>query len=270
MLLGFTLMLSLISHRTSFQVMRDTVSALLIRELKVRFGSTKLGYFWALALPALEASAIAIIFTLLGRSSLSGAPVALFLLVGILPYKSFFKISSSISLGIKSNKALFAYRQVSPVDPLITRLVIEATTHFIVFSLLMLVMLWIGFDVMPDKPLGFLLVNILMILMASGFGLCLCSAIQYYDDTPKVIGLITQPFFFISGILFVITMIPSQYWHYLTWNPLLHLTELSRDTMFSSYQTPVGDWFYLLKITGVFWGLGLSLYWVNRQRFVAT
>lgn len=255
--------------RSRVRVMQDTVSALLIRELKARFGSKKLGYFWALALPAVEASAIAVIFTVLGRSSLSGVPVALFLLVGTLPYKSFFRISNAMASGIKSNKALFSYRQVAPIDPVITRFIIEVATHFIVFFLLMLFMLWLGFDSIPEKPLELIMVNIIMALTAAGLGLCLCSAVQYYEDTLKIFGLITQPLFFISGVFFAITMIPSQYWGYLTWNPLLHVIELSRDAMFSSYRTPIGDWFYLVKIMLVLWGMGLSLYWVNRQKFLA-
>ena len=35
--------------RTSIQVMRDTVYALMMRELKTRFGARKLGYFWGVS-----------------------------------------------------------------------------------------------------------------------------------------------------------------------------------------------------------------------------
>jgi len=265
-----TCMSNFVSQRTPRQVMQDTIFALLTRELKVRFGSKKLGYFWALAEPILQSSIIAIIFTLLGRSSLSGVPVALFILMGILPFRGFTKASIQLATAIKANKALFAYRQVSPIDPFITRLLIESATYLVVYSLLMVALFWIGFQIIPEKPLELILINLFMLSMASGYGLLLSNLVLFYDDTPRIISLIQQPLFFISGIFFVITMIPAQYWHYLTWNPLLHFTELSRDAMFSSYKTPVGDWLYLLTITIFLWGSGLSFYWINRHRFLAS
>jgi len=249
--------------------MQDTVSALLARELKTRFGSKKLGYFWALTEPVLQASVIAIVFTILGRASLSGAPVALFILLGILPFRGFTKVSIQLATAIKANKALFSYRQVSPIDPFVTRFLIETATYTCVYFLLLGILAWLDFSVMPEKPLEFIFINITMLIMAGGFGLILCSAIVFYEDASRVIGLVMQPFFFISGVFFVMPMIPVKYWSYLTWNPLLHLTELSRDAMFSSYQTPVGEWSYLLFIVVCLWALGLSLYWVNRQRFLA-
>ena len=269
-LVGSEYMSNIVSRRTSRQVMQDTISALLTRELKVRFGSKRLGYFWALAEPVLQASVIAIIFTILGRSSLSGVPVALFLLLGILPFRGFTKASTQLATAIKANKALFAYRQVSPIDPFITRLLIESATYLVVYSLLMIALFWIGFQVIPEKPLELILINLFMLSMAAGYGLLLSNLVLFYDDAPRIISLIHQPLFFISGIFFVITMIPAQYWHYLTWNPLLHFTELSRDAMFSSYKTPVGDWLYLLTITIFLWGSGLSFYWINRHRFLAS
>ncbi len=262
-------MSNFVSQRTPRQVMQDTVFALLARELKVRFGSKKLGYFWALAEPALQASVIAIIFTILGRSSLSGVPVALFILLGILPFRGFTKASIQLATAIKANKALFSYRQVSPIDPFITRFLIEIATYTCVYLLLLSVLAWLDFSVIPEKPLEFIFINIMMLIMAGGFGLILCSIVIFYEDASRVIGLIIQPLFFISGVFFVMPMIPVKYWNYLTWNPLLHLTELSRDAMFSSYQTPVGEWSYLLFIVVCLWALGLSLYWVNRQRFLA-
>ena len=61
--------------------MRDTIHALLMRELKTRFGAKKLGYFWALAEPIAQAAIFALLFTLIGRTSITGVPVALFLII---------------------------------------------------------------------------------------------------------------------------------------------------------------------------------------------
>ena len=129
--------------RSSLQITKDTVHALLMRELKTRFGASKLGYFWAIAEPVAQASILAIIMTIIGKSSLAGVSVALFLISGVMPFKAFNKTVTQLSVGISSNTALFAYRQVSPIDPILTRLVIELATYFIVYMIILSVMAWL-------------------------------------------------------------------------------------------------------------------------------
>ncbi len=254
--------------RSSIQIAKDTVHALLMRELKTRFGASKLGYFWALAEPVAQASIIAVLFTLIGRNSLSGVPVALFLISGVMPFKAFSKTLTQLSSGITANKALFAYRQVSPIDPIITRLIIELSTFFIVYIIILAVMFWLGFDVWPQDILALIVASFLLLLLAFGLALCMSSALLYWQDSDKILGMVMTPMFLISGILYCATMIPAKFWFLFTWNPIFHAIELSRDAFFVSYQTPVGSWGYLALTSLFFTTLGLMLYRVNREKFV--
>jgi capsular polysaccharide transport system permease protein len=254
--------------RTSIQIAKDTVHALLMRELKTRFGASKLGYFWALAEPVAQASILAILFTLIGRTSLSGVPVALFLISGIMAFKAFSKCLTQLSSGITANKALFAYRQVSPIDPIITRLIIELSTFFIVYIIILAAMYWLGVDVWPQDILALITASLLLLLLAFGLALCISSAQLYWQDTSKLIGMVMTPMFFISGVFYCATMIPAKFWFLFTWNPIFHAIELSRDAFFASYQTPVGSWGYLALTSFTFTVLGLMLYRVNREKFV--
>lgn len=72
--------------RTSLQVLRDVTFGLLIRELKTRFGSYRLGYAWALIDPLLIIGAFSLIFGLRGHSGFGGAPAPLFITAGYLPF----------------------------------------------------------------------------------------------------------------------------------------------------------------------------------------
>lgn len=256
------------NERTSLQIMKDTVFALMMRELRTRFGASKLGYFWALAEPAGQAIVFAILFTLIGRNTLTGVPVALFILSGVLPFKFFSKLLPQLSAAVISNRALFSYRQVAPIDPIITRFLIEVATFVIVYVLLMSAMAWWGYSVWPEDLMKLLGACFLLVALGFGLGLILCSLAAHWDDTGKLLGMIIRPMFFISGIFFCATMIPQQYWYLFTWNPIFHVIELSRDALFQSYTTPVGNWYYVAFITLSVNSLGLMLYQVNRQRFV--
>ncbi|NRD72369.1 ABC transporter permease [Shewanella sp. VB17] len=250
--------------------MRDTVHALMMREIKTRFGSNRLGYFWALAEPIAQAGIMALMFSLIGRSSVSGIPVALFLLVGILPFKMFSKLLPQLSAAVEANKGLLSYRQVSAIDPIITRIIIEAATFLIVYCLLMGFMAWLGFAVIPDNFLAVLYASSLLIIISVGLGLMLCSAVTYWKDISKVVGMITMPMMILSGVMFCATMIPPQYWYLFDWNPIFHAVELSRDGYFSAYSTPIGDWQYLELCAFISFSLGLMTFHLNRMRFITT
>ncbi|TKB46109.1 ABC transporter permease [Thalassotalea mangrovi] len=254
--------------RNSWQIMADTVNALLLREVKTRFGSNRLGYFWALFDPIAQVAFMATIFTLIGRESITGVPISLFLIVAILPYKLFSKLLPQLSAAVSSNKALFGYRQVAPIDPVITRLLIELVAFVVVYLLVALILTWLGIDAVPDDFLKLLLATLLLVVMCLGLGLALCSATIYWEDTPKLLSIVLMPMFFISGIFFCATMIPAKYWFLFDWNPVFHVMELSRDAFFSSYQTPVGDWAYLSVVSLGCLALGLGSYQINRLKFV--
>ena len=256
--------------RTSLQIMSDTVFALMMRELKTRFGAKKLGYFWAIAEPAAQASILALMFSLIGRSSLSGVPVALFMISGLMPFKFFSKLMSQLASSVQANKALFTYRQVAIIDPLITRLIIEVVTYILVFCIILSVMVWAGFDVEMQDFLDFLMINLLLISLGLGMGVLLCVASAYWEDTNKLVGMVMTPMLMLSGVFFTGTMVPQKYHYLFDWNPIFHIIELMRQAMFVSYTTPIGEWQYVAFCALVTNAAGLMLYQVSRQRFISS
>ena len=170
---------------------------------------------------------MALLFSLIGRNSLTGVPVALFMLSGLLPFKFFSKLLPQLTASVQANRALFAYRQVSPIDPFITRLLIEFATHIVVYILLMTFMAWLGFNVWPEDLLALVGASVVLTLIGTGLGLMLCSATAHWEDTLKLLNMVMTPMFLISGIFFCATMIPQQYWYLFSWNPVFHILELS-------------------------------------------
>ena len=248
--------------------MCDVIFALIIRELKTRFGANRLGYFWAVAEPVAQVAIMGLIFTLLGRTSVANIPVALFLFSAILPFKLFGKLLPQLSQAVNANKGLLSYRQVNAIDPVIARVIIEVMNFLLVYLIVFGFMGWLGFDVIPQNLLELLAASALLTIIAIGLGLMLCAATTYWKDTDKIVGMIMQPMFFVSGIFYCATSIPPQYWYLFDWNPIFHAIELSRDAFFSQYQTPIGSFEYLgLWALFSFCG-GLAVFHHNRMRFL--
>ncbi|WP_299497010.1 ABC transporter permease [uncultured Shewanella sp.] len=260
---------NLVRKRTSLQIMFDVVFALTMREIKTRFGHNRLGYFWAIIEPVAQASIMGIIFSLIGRNSVANIPVALFLFTAILPFKLFGKLLNQLAAAIDANKGLLSYRQVTAIDPVITRIIIELATFLLVYLFIFSVMAWLGFSAWPDDLLGLLTATALLIIFTTGLGLLLCTAISYWKDASKLTAIITLPLFFISGIFFCATMIPPQYWYLFDWNPIFHAIELSRDSFFSAYTSPIGQWSYLSFCALISFSSGLALFHLCRHRFIS-
>lgn len=265
-----TRILILIKARNSWQIMADTIFALIMRELRSRYGNGRLGYFWALAVPAAQAAVMVLLFSSIGRKSLTGVPVALFMIVSLLPFKMFSKTLTQVSGAVDANTGLLSYRQVEPIDPILARALLEFFHFTLVFSVLMGGLAWMGMDVLPDRFLESLLACLLLAMFSLGLGIVMCSVSLYWDSAQKVVSVLMTPMMVISGVFFSASMIPEQYWHLLTWNPVFHALELVRDGWFRSYSTPAGSWSYMIESVVVVNSLGLMLYWRNRARFITS
>tara|TARA_B100001250_G_scaffold30870_1_gene25338 strand:+ start:1570 stop:2370 length:801 start_codon:yes stop_codon:yes gene_type:complete len=261
-------------NRTSWQITLDTLYALLFRELKTRFGAKRTGYFWAIAEPALQTLLMTVLFSFIGRNTLTGVPVMIFMLTGFVPFGLFGKMLKSVSTAVSANKGLLGYRQVSPIDPVVIRVMIELVTTLLVYVVLLFLMAWLGveilswmqLDVIPDNPLGVLAALLLLAAFSSGLGLIVTVGSAYWEDLDKIVSIATRPMILLSAVFYAMSMVPPQYWYLLSWNPVLHAIELGRDSFFVTYNTPVGSWVYLGSMAAGAQLIGLMLYQVARNR----
>ena len=241
----------------------------MMREVKTRFGNSPMGYFWTIAEPCLQVILLGVIFSLIDKKSIAHVHVALFLFVAILPFQFIFKkMLNQVSAAMSANKSLLSYKQIHPMDPIISRILLELAVFCICCILIFTFMYWLGLDAVPQDILSLIACYILLAFFSTGLGLMICVGETYYADLQKITGLLTRPLFFISGIFFVATSIPQQYWYLFTWNPVFHVMELSRESFFDVYTSPVASWFYLIFCSICSLGIGLTLFHVNRFRFL--
>ena len=72
-------------------------------------------------------------------------------------------------------------------------------------------------------------------MLGGGLGMIICVGQLRFPELGKIVPLLTRPLFFISGLFFSLNDIPSQYHHYLLWNPILHAIELIRNACYPGY-----------------------------------
>ncbi|MEW6765350.1 MAG: ABC transporter permease [Pseudomonadota bacterium] len=256
--------------RTPWQIQQAVVSALMLRELKTRFGAHRLGAVWLFLEPAAHIVLLMLVFGFIRDRSLAGIEFSVFILTGLVPFFMFKSIALRIMDGLDSNRGLFAYRHVKPMDTFIARVLLEVLLYSTVFALLSLALLWLGVNVTLVEPLEFLLIMLLLAALGLGLGLILSVVGHALLEAKSIVRLAFMPLYFLSGIFFPLTIIPQPYRDWLLWNPLLHAIELIRGAFFVNYPVAHGiSTMYVLAVAVVLGFIGLWLYRYRRLDMVA-
>lgn len=256
--------------RTSLQVLRDVTFGLLIRELKTRFGSYRLGYAWALLDPLLMISAFSVIFGLRGHSGFGGAPAPLFIAASYLPFLFFKDVVNKLQSSVSANMGLFCYRQVTPFATFIARFVLEVMVGMVVGCILVLGLLWFGFDAIPADPLQVILGYLLLMVFSFSLGIVFCVLVSLVPEANKFLNLLMMPLMFISCIMYPLATIPSQYQHWFLWNPLVHALELIRSGWIAGYSSPNVSWVFFSSVTLILLTFAMSCYRLSHRKLIAS
>jgi hypothetical protein len=138
--------------RTPWQVTRSVWYALFMREAIARTMADRMAWFWMLAEPvAMIAIMVMIRTVVLGRDShIAGADFIPWLIVGLFGFH-LFRENMMRSIGaVEANQALFGYRQVKPVDPVLVRCYLEGMLKTFIFLLFILAGILLELDLIPD------------------------------------------------------------------------------------------------------------------------
>lgn len=258
-------------ERSAWQVQRSVLFALLQREMKARVGGQWIGAVWTLFEPLAHVLVMLSLYTVFlhRQAPLASIEYAVFLVTGLLPYFLFQNLATRLMDGIESNRGLFSYRQVKPLDTLVSRTLVEALMNLAVYLFTLMLLGWLGFHVVPTGPLELLGAQAVMLCLGCGFGILF--AVWSYRR-PKVrtfVRMVMMPLYLISGVIFPIDLAPPEALQWLTLNPLLHLLELSRHAFIPAYvPLPEVNWTYPLMFALVTLTLALLAYRADRLRLV--
>ena len=254
--------------RSSWQIQKAVLHALLTRELKTRFGQYRLGIVWALLEPLMQMAFFMAMFYFQERTSVSGLALPVFLATGLVPFFYFNKVISQSMGAVSANQNLFIYRQVRVFDAFLTRFVLEAVIAFITLATILLGSAWLGVNVVVVNSLKFLLLFVLLSIFSFGISLVFGVLNKLYPEAGKFLPVALRPLFFISGAFFTINDMPSSLHAFLLWNPLLHIFELMRSCFATHYNTSLVSLSYVWVTTLISITLGMLFYRANWRRML--
>ena len=255
--------------RGGLKVMRASIRALILRELQTRFGQYRLGYLWVFLEPLLSIGIMVLVFGTIRQKTLPGISYEVFLLNGIIP---FFMFRTGVTLGIsatESNKGLFSYRSVKPIDALIARNILEFILKMMAYFCFSLGLIWFGYSISFDAIPQLLSYWVLLFFFMLACSLVFLVLGDFSKELNKIISALFLVIYLTSGILYSIHIIPPQYREYLLYNPLIHIFESMRHAVAPTYQLVPGislSYFIVWLIVTMF--VGLVLYKRFERRMV--
>ncbi len=241
-----------------------------VREALSRTMGDRMGWFWMIFEPvAFVGIMVSIRSFIRGGRLVVNAEFIPWLIAGLM---GFMLVREGMLRGmgaIEGNQALFAYRQVQPIDPVLVRNFLEGALRSLVFLIFIGGGLMLGLDMYPDNALRVMAAWLSLWSLGLGLGLVTSVAATLVPEIGKVIRMLSLPLMILSGVIIPLNSLPHWLLEYLMLNPIPHGLETLRLGFFEKYQVVHGTsmlYFWLFTLTLISMGLLMHLRFVDRLK----
>lgn len=246
-----------------FRTLR-VVSALILRETGSRDTTASLGFLWTFIEPIATTIVLTFFFSLMSRQPRLGTSYALFYITGVGAYQMYVSTYGKVAGSIKFSRNLLGFPSVTVLDAMLARFLLNAFINLIVFACLVTgIIEYYNLRELPDIPLVLLS---LAMAGALGLGIGSLNAVLFLASPTyeSIFGIVTRPLMLVSGVIFLVTDLPTQIFQYLWWNPLIHVTGMMRQAFYPTYDGSYVSVGYVFLVAGICFVLGL----VGLHRYV--
>jgi capsular polysaccharide transport system permease protein len=235
------------------------ISALILRDMRTRFGHTFFGYVIMVLWPLSHLLLLMSIYLLTREMVPIGTSAPVFLGTGILPYILCLYPARMITVSILQNQPLLYFPIVKSFDVVVARSILEIVSAFWVVVLFCLILFVFDVEIFPVYPEEALLAIAATIYFSFSIGFL--SAVIYKLFRAWLIVLIIAliGMYFTSGALFMPSALPQSTQYWMSWNPLLHCVEWLRAAYYDGYNYGLLSRQYLIGFSTALLCLGMVL-----------
>ena len=187
---------------------RELLYSFTLRDIKIRYKQTALGFLWAIIQPLFMMVIFTIFFGNLANIPSDDLPYPLFVLAGLLPWTLFAEGLTRSTMSMVANAHIMTKvyfpRLIMPVSGVLSPLVDFAV------SLSILVVMMVYYGLVPTLNVVFLPLFILLALAtALGVGLWLSALNVKYRDFQYTVPFIIQLWLFASPVVYPASLLPE-------------------------------------------------------------
>lgn len=239
---------------------RELLRNLILKELKLRYRRSVLGFLWTMLNPLLMMVVITVAFSTIMKFSM--AHFSIFLLTALLPWIMFMQATTGALRSIVDNAHLI--HKVYVPKAIFPLAVVGSSLVNFFLSLIPLFVLMVALGV-PIRPavLVLPLAIVILTIFATGTALIFSCLNVFYRDFTHMTEVLLNALFYATPIIYPLHVLPSSYHPYFKLNPMYHVLQCFREPLYEGV-VPSALTFGIAGLTAV------SLFvvgWVFFQRY---
>ena len=244
---------------------RELIRNLVIKDLKLKYRDSVLGFVWSLANPLLLILVYSFVF---GHMLRSGPPnFAYFLMVGILPW-NFFAQSLMMSTGSILDNGGLIRKVALPMEVFPLATVLFNLAQFLLALIVFFPMALFFFGA-PVGPAWLNFVPILALQIVFTLGLCfiVSSATVFYRDIRHFTEILLMLLFWLTPIVYDVQIAPDALRTVLYMNPLTYFILAYQDALYRNSFSPPDRLVVIVVIAFLSLAVGSRIFAVYKARF---
>ena len=220
------------------------------REIFARFAGSALGLFWALLGPLLLLAIYSFVFGQLFKQRLGDLGTdsyTLFVAIALWPWMMFSDGVLRALQCIQANSALV--KKIAFPHLLLVLAAINGVflVHVAGYLAVLIVLALAGTPVQIAGAPVALLAFVTLYLYALGAGAALAALQTLLRDVEQATTPTMMMLYYLTPVLYPLALIPEEYRHWLTWNPLSHVMQRLRDGLLLGGIPQLADFWMLLS-----------------------
>ena len=242
-----------------FAIQARVIWALMIREMSTRYGRENIGFLWVIGEPILFCAGVTIVWSAIRPSHEHGIPVAAFVVTGYVPLTMWRHCVSRAVKAFESNGSLMFHRQVTPLDIITSRVILEILGSLMAGAIVVLGGIMVGAMSAP-VDYGLLYTGLIYHMMfCYASALLIASLSEYSDLIEKFISVVMYLSIPLSGVFVMVDWLPANAQRIISWSPSVQNLEMIRAGQFGPAVHPHYDLLYDTRATVLMLLVGISI-----------
>lgn len=243
---------------------RKILRLLVLRDLKVKYAGTYLGWLWSVLDPLLMSIVYWLVFTKIFPNPKKTDPYLVFLILGVLPWHWASGVINASTNAISGQKRLVSSTRI-PREIWVLRIVGAKYVEFLL-SIPVIIVVMILLHTAPTRftftvPLAMLL----QAMFLTGIGLVLAPVAVMVPDLERLMRIFVRILFYLSPILYGMANVPHKLYPLYALNPLAGQLDLYRASVFP--EQFIGWWLVICSaVLSVVWLVAGAMIFVRLEK----
>lgn len=235
--------------RENFNTQMRVIGAILLRDMRTRFGRTHFGYLLAVAWPLAHLTILTAINVLAQRVTPMGTNMTIFVGTGLLPYILCLYPSRMVTSAVTENRPLLLFPIVKSIDLILARTILALTIAANVTVAFILIVSLAGVDFWPNSPVRAVEGVLATVYLGAAFGMLNAVFVTFVPGWTVISILVMVIMYLTSGAIISIDRLPQSIRDVLAYNPLMHCVDWLRSAYYEGYGSDLLDEMYLIQVS---------------------